>query len=62
LFHAIQDRADQVGEADRCRHVGVELPDDPAEIVEMMVGKRQRLQLASHFQVSCLGLWHEFHW
>jgi len=62
LFHAIQDRADQVGKADRCRHVGVELPDDPAEIVEMTVGKRQRLQLISRFQVSFLGRWHEFHW
>jgi hypothetical protein len=47
LFNAIQDRADQMGEADRCRHVGVELPDDPAEIVQMTVGKRQRLQLVS---------------
>jgi len=61
LFHAIQDRADEVGETYRCRHVGIELPDDPPEIVEVMVGKRQRLQLVRRFQVSVLGRWHEMH-
>lgn len=62
MLNTIQDRANQVGKTYRCGHVGVELPDDPAEIVQMTVGKRQRLQLISHFQVSFLGRWHEFHW
>lgn len=61
LFHAIQDRADQVGEADRCRHVGVELSDELPEVVEVSVGKRQRLQLVCRVQASILGRWHQMH-
>jgi len=52
LFHAIEDRADQVREADRCRHVGVELLTDAPEIVEMMVGEGERFQFVGHARGS----------
>jgi hypothetical protein len=61
LFHAIQNRADQMGETDRCRHVGVELSDDPSEIVEMTIRKRERFQLIGRIQASVLDRGHEMH-
>ena len=61
LFDTVQNRANQVGEADRCRHVRVELSDDPSQIVQMAVGQRQRFQLIDCIAAVLRGRGHEVH-
>jgi hypothetical protein len=61
LFDTIQDRADEVGETDRCRHVWIQCARNLTEVVEMTVGQGKRLQLVCRVQASVVGLVNELH-
>jgi hypothetical protein len=61
LLYTIEDRADQVGETYRCRHVGIQFPGDPPEVIEVPVRKRQCFQLVGGVRTSILGRWHQMH-
>jgi len=45
LLDTIQDRADQMRQAERRRHVGIELESGLSEVVEMFVRQDEGFQL-----------------
>jgi hypothetical protein len=47
LFHAVDDRADEVRQSEGLGHVGVDLSRYLAEIVQVRVREDQSLQLAA---------------
>ena len=55
FFHTIQQRADEMGQAERLRHAGVHFPGDLLEVVEVMFGKDDRLQLVRRSRQSFRG-------
>jgi hypothetical protein len=59
LFHAVDDRADQMRQTERLRHVGVHRSGDPSEIVEVFLGEQQRLQFVRFPSIA--GHWHQAH-
>jgi len=61
LFHTIQDRTDQVRKAEGCRHVRIQLVGEVPEVVEMMTGEDDRLQLVRRSHSSFLRQGHEVH-
>jgi hypothetical protein len=61
LFNAIEDRADQVGQAERGRHVRIHPAGNLPEIVEVFPGEGDRLQRIRRCGSSFLIWWHEAH-
>jgi hypothetical protein len=61
FFHAIQDRADQVWQAERLRHGGVEFTGSLLEVIEVVARKDDRLQLVRRSRAPFLCRWHEVH-
>ena len=61
LLDAIQDRADQMRQTERRRHVGVELDSGLPEVVEVFVRKDEGLQLGRRAASSCFRRWHQVH-
>jgi len=59
LRHTVDDRADQVRQAEGLRHVGIHRPGNLPEVVEVLVGEKQRLQLAGFASFANRG--HQMH-
>ena len=60
LFDAIDQRSDQMRQAERFRHVGVQFSGDLPEEVEVPVGEHERLELVPSGR-SLLSRWHGVH-
>ena len=61
LFHAVQDRSNEMGETEGHRHVGVELEGCLPEVVEMFVRQNEGFQLVGRAASSRFHRWHQVH-
>lgn len=61
LFESVQDRTDEMGPAERRRQVGVDFLAHLAEVVQVLAGKIDRLELAVGSRSSFQSRWHEVH-
>jgi hypothetical protein len=61
LFNAIQNRADQMRQAKRRRHVGVQLEGRLPQVVEVFVREDEGLQLTLGATSSFFLRWHQVH-
>jgi len=61
LLHAVEDGADQMRQAERRRHVGVELERSLPEVIDVSRRQAEGLQLVQRAASSCLCRWNQVH-
>jgi hypothetical protein len=61
FLHAIQERADEMGQAERFRHRRIQFTGRLLEEIEVVVREDDRLQLVRRSRRSFLCRWHEIH-
>jgi hypothetical protein len=59
LLHAVDDRADQVRQAEGLGHVRVHLSRNLPEVIEVLFGEKKGFQLAG--RQSFADRWHQVH-